>query len=134
MKFIDILEESFLKGIKVNQLGNESYIEIFKNPSISEIKKLVEKDWGKSVRIGIQEKPNVVIYAWDSDAIHSTMKKYLPFSLGLTWSKAYSDILRNDSYGVFSKFKYYDKMVKKVKKLFPTVKKVEDINGELYEI
>jgi len=119
------LKEKFYKGIEIVQFGYKSYIEIYIDPTTSEIKSLVKSDFGGAVRLGIQDKPNPKIYAWNADSIHKTMKKHLNFNLGLTWYKHSPDRLTNDSYGTFDKTKNYDVILKKLKKLFPKINKVE---------
>ena len=122
MKFIDLLNEKFLKGFNIAG----QYIEVFKNPNKNEFHEvMIADDPFYGVRIGATDKPNPDIYIWPSFVDHMTMRRKIKFDVGLQWENGRKTILRSDNNHEYDAFKNIDKLITKLKTLIPTINKTE---------
>jgi len=124
MKFTQLLNESYYKTQKSS---STSPIEIFKNPSTSEIKQIIKSsrqpDFFKGVRIAVDN--NTDLYMWDISVLHSLVK--VPQILGLYYDYDEPQIISTDTVikDDWDKFKNKNKLIKKLKSLFPKIKRIE---------
>jgi len=82
MKFRDILDEKFMKTVRVATWGSPQTVEIFVNPSASEVRELEKDNLYDSVRGGIVDKTRPIFYAWDASIEHRFMERKLDFDIG----------------------------------------------------
>lgn len=125
MKFIDILNEKFYKGIKDSF---RNYVEIFENPTSKEIKEVQKLDYtGGELRGAITDKKNPTIYIWSVKIIHNYMKKKIDFDFGFKYNNVMPELLFHDPSKYFKtkefgELKFKEEVVNKIKKTFPKVK------------
>jgi len=133
MKFTQLLNETYYKTIKVNLRGLSgrypTILEIFKNPSQSEIMYMIKasknNDWGSGVRMGITK--NGDIYAWDGGTMHDLVHNHIPFDIGLIYDVNTPISITSDTVYKkdWDKFKQNKKVEKKLKILFPKAERLD---------
>lgn len=123
MKFKDLLKENFYKGMDVRG----KYVEIFKNPSRSELEGLISKF--KFLRFGATDKKKPDIYVWDGTVLHRDAEWFgsLPFKFGFYYERPMKkDSIRSDkseeSWNNWEKYKNKDSLIKAIKKMMPYIK------------
>lgn len=112
MKFIDILNEKFFKGAKVYG----KYMEIYTNPTKSEITTILKDSKFKEIRGAIDKKDNM--YVWSAEkAEHARAKEVIKkdFYWIFIYYKNSNSI---EMYELDDKPAKRDKVVKKLKQLF----------------
>lgn len=81
MSVLEYLKESFYNGTRTTPTswrgnGGAKYIEIYKNPTPSEVKDILKDSDYKSIRMVSDSKGN--LYAFNGDALHKDILKDLP--------------------------------------------------------
>jgi hypothetical protein len=85
MRLKQYLNEEYLKMVKIRYLSSHDVTEIFKNPSIKELREVGPYD----IRF-IADNKKKILYVWDGDkALHYEISTHLPISL----NDEYPDIL-----------------------------------------
>lgn len=128
-KFKNILQEIFFTTIKLNDIDEEYFdgpVEVYKNPTKSELSKLYKLAYDNGVRIGVDNKYN--IYVWIEDVMHFTVEKKLKmqFKMRLEYIKNRNIIWISSSNTQCGVEKYLNDDIKaKLKKTFPKAKTIE---------
>ena len=133
MKFIDLITEKWKASA---QIGSYT-VEVFEEPSKKELQTLYRRSYGNgAVRLGIQDTKRATMYVWDAEYTHQNIKSEtnIKFDIGFTFLVdspdeilVYGKDLDSFEYDV----KYKDEMIKKIKKHFPKVKKIDFNVGEM---
>lgn len=129
MKFRQLLEK-FLTADNIRTLtGQDIYTEVFENPNRRELDDILRSSGSyPSVRLGVDDIKNPVIYAWRGDVIHSTMYKrgLVKFKYGfifngknLIWHDA--DLYPSQNW---EKVKHQKEILKAIKRVFPRQKEI----------
>jgi len=94
MRFKDYIKEEFWKSKKKFDYlpKTDGYIEIFRNPTSSELDDLYKIAYDNGVRLGVDNKN--VLYAWVEDVLHAEIEKLfnLKFMVKFEYTKG-RDIL-----------------------------------------
>lgn len=132
MKFKDFLLEKFAAGMEAPVNANNEYIEVFENPSKSELKSIGSDGY----RIGVTDRKNPKIYVWHGDVIHARVIENTKVKFNVNFwyepKKTYfgsrpDTVTNDDNWGAghfkdFEKIKYKAEILKKIQKIFPKVK------------
>jgi len=137
-RYIEYLREKFFKSFDYNG----TYVEVYENPTQKELKDIVKANKGQSryegvIRFGWYKNK---LYAWDGNITHGDASLRLKIRdwdfgtwhdprtntiIGTDWAEDQSDL---------DDHKDVDKMITKIKKLIPTIKRLEFMNGDKIDI
>lgn len=136
------LNESYYKTIK--NFGGA--LEIFKNPTQNDLREIFKSKTHSSmygtnthlsVRFGITDSKNPVVYAWHGDVVHSEVYDQIKFDFGSYWEPVNSKLMLNVDYPevgkVFEKLKYKKEIIKKMKNILPAIE-IVNLYGEYKKI
>jgi hypothetical protein len=121
-----ILSEVFHSGHKLNFGGKSSYIEVFKNPDMSEMDDIVNTATYDGAKAGVDKDGNV--YVWIDDILHAIMEKALKltFVIRFDYTKGNPVLFLA---GSMTEKDWKDnadpKLVKRVKNIFPDITSIE---------
>lgn len=124
----DILE-SFLTADKIkDSSGKERYVEIFKNPSTSELRE-INKSGAKYIRMAMDGKD---LLAWNGDILHETVQKYLQTSFwsrfAYEYPKSEVEMYTNERENTYwNKPTNKDIIIEKLERCVPNFNKIIDI-------
>ena len=134
MKFTQLLNEKYFKTVSlIDTFGVKQIIEIFKNPTIQELNQIDKIDDYGGIRLGITDEKNPTVLAWTANVMHKDIKKKIKIGIGFAYDKNIPDFIRMDQYQ-WEWLKNSESIIKKIKSMFPKVKKVDVLGGDTINI
>ena len=124
-----ILSEVYHSGHKINLGRNAPYVEVFKNPDMSEIDDVVDAAHYDGAKIGTDDKGDV--YVWVDDVMHSIMEKALKmhFVLRFDYTKGNPILFLAQGMTEDDWEKHGDdKLIKRIKDIFQDITSIEMVS------
>lgn len=124
-----ILAEVFHSGHKIHYGNSSTYVEVYKNPDLSEVDNVIDAATYDGAKIGVDK--NNDVYIWVDDILHSVMERSLEkqFVLRFDYTKG-NPILFMPQGMVEADFKKHstEKLLKRLKQIFPDIKTIEMVS------
>ena len=124
-----ILSEVFHSGHKINFGGKSTYVEVFKNPDMSEMRDIVNAATYDGAKSGVDKDGN--IYVWIDDILHAIMEKALNLNFVIRFDYTKGNPILFLAQGMTEK-DWKDnadpKLVKRVQSIFPDITSIEMVS------
>lgn len=124
-----ILSEAFHSGHKIHYGNQSTYVEVYKNPDLSEVNNVIRAATYDGAKIGIDS--NNDVYIWVDDILHSVMERALEKEFILRFDYTHGNKILFMAQGmteaIFKKHKS-DILLTRLKQIFPAITTIEMVS------
>jgi len=125
------LNEDFYKAMDVDSMHFKGYIEIYKNPSKTEVDGLYRESYADGVRMGIDSKNN--IYVWIEDVLHDVMQRLIniKFTLRFEYTRGRPSLFLSSGESKDNFDAHINNvLLKRLKILYPNISDIKESTGK----